>query len=74
MLAPFETRLAAVLGASLPAPFAGRVTVAPQAPNGDGPSLQVAARAIRRIEPDLGAFRRERPQGPLAKARRAGSF
>jgi len=63
MLAPFETRLAAVLGASLPAPFAGRVTVAPQMPNGAGPALQVAVRAARRIEPDIGAFRQEQPPG-----------
>lgn len=63
MLAAFETRLAAVLGASLAAPFAGRVTVAPLAANGPGPVIQVSAGAIRRVEPDVGAFRQEQPPG-----------
>lgn len=63
MLAAFETRLAAVLGASLPAPFAGRVTVAPQTPGGNGPVIQVSVAAVRRVEPDVGAFRQEQPPG-----------
>lgn len=63
MLAAFETRLAAVLGSSLVAPFNGRVTVAPDAANGPGPLVQLAVREVRRIEPDLGAFRPEQPSG-----------
>lgn len=63
MLAAFETRLAEVLGASLAAPFTGRVTVAPQTAAGDGPIVQVSVGAVRRIEPDLGAFRQEQPPG-----------
>lgn len=63
MLAAFETRLAAVLGASLSPPFAGRVTVAPLTPNGVGPVLQVAVGAVRRAEPDVGSFRQEQPPG-----------
>ena len=63
MLAAFETRLAAVLGSSLAAPFNGRVTVAPDAANGPGPLVQLAVREVRRVEPDLGAFRQEQPAG-----------
>lgn len=63
MLAAFETRLAAVLGASLAAPFGGRVTVAPNTPNGAGPVVQLSVAAVRRVEPDVGAFRQEQPPG-----------
>lgn len=63
MLAAFEVRLAAVLGSSLAAPFAGRVTVSPLVANGPGPLIQVSTGAVRGVEPDVGAFRRERPPG-----------
>lgn len=63
MLEAFETRLATVLGASLAAPFAGRVTVAPDAANGAGPLIQLAVGTVRRLEPELGAFRQEQPPG-----------
>ncbi|HVF13860.1 MAG TPA: hypothetical protein VM942_04625 [Acidimicrobiales bacterium] len=69
MLADFERRLAEVLGARLPAPFAGRVVVAPEVPAGPGPVVQVAVGAVTPLDPDFGSIRRESAPGTADQRR-----
>jgi hypothetical protein len=69
MLRELEERLATVLGADLPAPLTGRVTVFPDSANGNAPSARVSVREARPISPDFGAIRPEIAPGD-AQARR----
>lgn len=69
MLADFERRLAEVLGSRLPAPFAGRVTVAPAAAAGAGPLMQLAVGEVVPLDPDVGSVRPELAPGSLALRR-----
>ncbi len=59
MLSEFESRLAAVLGAGLPAPFAGRVTVDPATAPGPGPGVRLAVVGASRLCEDFGSNRPE---------------
>jgi hypothetical protein len=61
MIAEFEQRLADVLGSRLPAPFGGRVVVAPATSN--ELRLVVAVEQSRVSEPDIGSRRPERVPG-----------
>lgn len=68
MLVDLEQRLAQVLGQRLPAPFMGRVTVAPDSPPGPGPELRVAVGSATPLDPDFGARRSELTPGtPLPR-------
>lgn len=59
MLSEFESRLADVLGAGLPAPFTGRVTVDPDVAPGPGPGVQLAVIGASRLCEDFGSNRLE---------------
>ncbi len=63
MLTHFETRLADLLGAALPAPFGGRVDVAPGAGPGGQPSITVAVAEVRRLAADFNSVRPEAAPG-----------
>lgn len=68
MLRELEQRLAVVLGADLPGPLAGRVTVRPEARNGDDPAAQISIRQVQPVTPDFGAVRTEvTPGDPAAR-------
>ncbi|WP_134681115.1 hypothetical protein [Paracoccus ravus] len=68
MLRELEMRLATVLGADLPPPLAGRVTVRPDSAAGNQPAAQIAVRAVRPVTPDFGAVRHEvAPGDPAAR-------
>ncbi|HSD81249.1 MAG TPA: hypothetical protein VLB47_11320 [Solirubrobacteraceae bacterium] len=54
MIAEFEARLAEVLGARLPAPFAGRVRVAPSNVPAGQPSVTLGVVRAERLADDLG--------------------
>jgi hypothetical protein len=58
VISEFEARLADVLGARLPAPFGGRVRVAPELPEGTGPAVLVSASEVEVIDPDFSSARR----------------
>jgi hypothetical protein len=65
-----ETRLAAVLSARLPAPFANRVVAAPaDGPPGPQPRVVVGVRHAERLAPDLGNVRDEVVPGAAAPRR-----
>ena len=63
MIAEFEQRLANVLGGRLPAPFTGRVAVAPGFSAGNQPRLLIGVRSTEPIAPDLGSQRPEAAPG-----------
>lgn len=63
MISEFEQRLADVLGARLPAPFTGRVDVAPGPQAGNFPRLLLGAVRAEPVEPDLGSRRPELTPG-----------
>ena len=69
MLADLERRLAEVLGTRLPAPFGGRVSVAPALPAGPGPAVQVAVGAVVPLDPDFGSVRLESAPGAADRRR-----
>jgi hypothetical protein len=69
MLRDLEIRLATVLGADLPAPLTGRVTVAPATVTGNGASVQIATGAVAKLSPDFGSVRQEIAPGD-AQSRR----
>jgi hypothetical protein len=62
MIAEFEQRLADVLGSRLPAPFGGRVFVAPPG-NPNQLRLVVGVERVTLTEPDMGSRRHERVPG-----------
>lgn len=63
MLTDFESRLADFLGSGLPAPFTGRVEVAPGPAASNQPSITVAVVEARRLAPDFGSTRPEQAPG-----------
>jgi hypothetical protein len=69
VLAEFEVRLVEVLGSRLPAPFAGRVSRAPDLPAGVGPAVQVAVQRIVPLDPDFGSTRLEQAPGAADRRR-----
>lgn len=69
MLADLEERLATVLGNALPAPFAGRVRVAPDAAVGPGPSVILGVRRVEPLPQDFGSVRPEAVPAPPERRR-----
>jgi hypothetical protein len=63
MISEFEQRLAEVLGTRLPAPFAGRVQVAPGAAPGSQPRVLVGVQQADQSEPEMGSRRPELAPG-----------
>jgi hypothetical protein len=63
MISEFEQRLADVLGSRLPAPFAGRVQVAPGTAPGNQPRLLVGVQQVDLSDPDFGSRRPELAPG-----------
>ena len=61
MISEFEQRLANVLGSRLPAPFGGRVEVAPASAN--DLRLVLGVEQVKLTEPDMGSRRPERVPG-----------
>jgi len=69
MLTDLEQRLAAVLGDRLPAPFGGRVRVAPDTPPGAGPSVLVSVGRAVPVAQDFGSVRPEAVPEPPDRQR-----
>lgn len=70
MIRDLEVRVATVLGATLPAPFAGRVDPAPAAGTpGAQPRIVVGAHRVERLSPDFGSLRHEVVPGVQAPRR-----
>lgn len=69
MISEFEQRLADVLGARLPAPFAGRVQVPPAPAPDASPVVLVGTRTFQALEPDLGSRRPEHAPGAATERR-----
>ena len=63
LIAEFETRLADVLAGVLPAPFTGRVEVAPGSAVGAEPLIVLGVRRAEPLDPDLGSNRPELAPG-----------
>jgi hypothetical protein len=63
VLSEFELRLAEVLGSRLPAPFAGRVSVAPGAGPANQPAVILGVQHAEPLEPDMGSRRPEMVPG-----------
>jgi hypothetical protein len=59
LLSEFEARLAEVLGSRLPAPFAGRVSVAPGTGPANQPAVILGVQQAEPVEPDIGSRRPE---------------
>ena len=59
MISDFEQRLADVLGTRLPAPFAGRVEVAPVSPSGPHPMIVLGVQQVEHAVADIGSQRPE---------------
>ena len=69
MIAEFENRLATVLRGRLPAPLAGRVTVAPATTPGPAAQVVLGAVSAQALEPDLGSRRIEAAPGAAGRRR-----
>lgn len=70
MIRELEVRLAAVLGATLAPPFAGRVDPAPASgPPGDQPRIVVGVHRVARLSPDFGSPRHDVVPGAQAPRR-----
>lgn len=69
MLTDLEQRLATVLGNELPAPFGGRVRVAPDTPPGSGPSVMVSVSRAVPLPTDFGSVRPEAVPAPPERQR-----
>jgi hypothetical protein len=63
MISDFEQHLANVLGSRLPAPFAGRVEVAPGPVTGPGPEILLGVQQIEPAHADIGSQRPETVPG-----------
>jgi len=70
VIADLETRLADVIGADLPAPFGGHVSVAPGPPGGANPTVVVGTTAFEVLEPDFGSRARPELAPPVTDPRR----
>jgi hypothetical protein len=69
MISDFEQRLADVLGSRLPAPFTGRVAVAPDPVPGPGPDILLGVQQAEPAEADIGSQRPEVVPGSADRRR-----
>lgn len=70
MIADLEARLADVIGARMPAPFAGHAAVAPGPAPGANPALVVGTTSFDLVDPDFGNLGRPEHAPPATDPRR----
>jgi hypothetical protein len=70
MIADLELRLAGVIGAALPAPFTGRVSVSPGPLSGADPAVVLGTTSFTVLAPDFGSDVRPEHAPPVADPRR----